>query len=107
MNEKEQKKIILRIEKELKDFKTQLLQTDKENIFDEYYTIYVYSTIANFIKENAPDYPYTGFPKKNMLKSFYEAVIETDWNCSNDDLTFYMSSAIECNARHYKEENEM
>lgn len=107
MNEKEQKKIIKRIDKELKNFRDEILKDTKEDIYSDYYRIHAYNEMAEFIKNNVKEYEYIGFPEdENILDTLYSNFLGNDFDLTQDGLRFFISGEIECNVNHYKLEHK-
>lgn len=86
MTEKDCKKIQAKIDKEIEEYKTEVLALPKENIYELHYEINAYEELHNHLSTGMKTYNKNGFPKDKILDHFYNRFMKTEYSLGYDDL---------------------
>lgn len=86
MTEKDCKKIQAKIDKEIEEYKAEVLALPKENIYELHYEINAYEELHNYLSTSMKNYNKNGFPKDKILDHFYNRFMKTEYSLGYDDL---------------------
>lgn len=90
-------RLMMKLTKELEEYKKNMLEKPAEEIYDSFYEISVYEEFYNYIDVFGESMDYKGFPNKHILDDFYNQFMKTDYSLSNEDLADFFHYQIKEN----------
>ena len=106
MTDKKYKELIDEISKEWNDFREQMLQKSKKEIFDEFYKISAYNEFTDYFFNDGINLNHKGLPKKNILSDVYNQFMDTSYDLTYEEIYYFMEDYIKDNIKYKRFENE-
>ncbi len=98
-------RLMIKLSKEIDEYKNSMLEKSKEEIYDNFYEISVYEELYQYIETFGEDLDYKGFPNKHILDDFYNEFMKTDYNLTIEDLKdfFYYQIKENIDCKRFEE----
>ena len=103
MNNKNFNELCEKVDNELTNFKSEIISTTPQNVYDNFYKIHAVEEFAEFIKVDGKKYSFSGFPKENILEYFYDKFLSSEYNLTNEDLTYFFDYETRIFAKRQKQ----
>lgn len=99
MTKEEIDNFIGQIDEEIKQFKDKMLENSNEFIFSKSYSIQAHIEIAEFLKNNAENYPRQGFSDKYIVETLYVEFLDTEYDLTQEDLRYFVDREVKIKLR--------
>ena len=100
MTDKQYKKFMDDVDKELNEFKNNILQNSNERIYDRAYEITAYKEIYIFLSCEGNEYDRKGFANKHILRDIFYEFMDSNYDATQADLKDFISAYTEDNIKN-------
>ena len=107
MTEKQYEELCKKIDKELEEYRKEIVALPPEQIYDRYYEISGFEELHEYLVNYGQDMNIKGFPKKDILTSFYNDFMRTEYDLTQEDLGYFFEFQIEDNIKRKRFDNQM
>lgn len=100
MTDKQYKKFMDDVDKELNEFRSNMLEKSNEHIYDSSYEITAYKEIYIFLNCEGNEYDRKGFANKHILQDIFYEFMDSEYDVSQADLRDFISAYTEDNIKN-------
>ncbi len=100
MTDKQYKKFMDDVDKEMDEFKNNILQNSNEEIYNRAYEITAYKEIYIFLSCEGNEFDRKGFAKKHILQDIFYEFMDSEYDVSQAELRDFISAYTEDNIKN-------